>query len=138
VSDTSYTPAIRNPAYSSGKGPVVYIDEGHNNFHTKDGRYMPFARLIERDGYKVEGYKGTFEADHLKRCRILVISNALNELNTEKWYFPTPSAFTPQEIKIVSRRLPQASPGRCFLKNASKSIIATTARATAATMNIVR
>lgn len=102
VSDTSYNPAIRNPAYASGKGPVVYIDEGHNNFHTKDGRYLPFARLLERDGYTVEGYKGTFEADHLKRCRILVISNALNELNTEKWYLPTPSAFTPQEIKIVS------------------------------------
>jgi hypothetical protein len=102
VSDTSYNPAIRNPAYASGKGPVVYVDEGHNNFHTKDGRYLPFARLLERDGYKVEGYKGTFEADRLQQCRILVISNALNELNTEKWYLPTPSAFTPQEIKIVS------------------------------------
>ena len=102
VSDTSYNPAIRNPAYASGKGPVVYIDEGHNNFHTKDGRYLPFARLLERDGYTVEGYKGTFEAGRLQQCRILVISNALNELNTEKWYLPTPSAFTPQEIKIVS------------------------------------
>jgi hypothetical protein len=40
VPDTSYNPAIKNPAYASGKGPVVYIDEGHNNFHTKD-RYAP-------------------------------------------------------------------------------------------------
>jgi hypothetical protein len=80
---------------------VVYIDEGHNNFHTIDGRYLPFARLLERDGYTVEGYKGTFEKDRLKGCRILVISNALNELNTEKWYLPTPSAFTPQEIQSV-------------------------------------
>ena len=102
VSDTSYNPAIKNPAYASGKGPVVCIDEGHNNFHTKDGRYLPFARLIERDGYKVEGYNGTFGTDRLKRCRILVISNALNELNTDKWYLPTPSAFTAQEIQIVS------------------------------------
>jgi hypothetical protein len=102
VSDTSYNPTIRNPAYASGKGPVVYIDEGHNNFHTKDGRYMPFAMLLERDGYTVEGYKGTFETGRLKGCRILVISNALNELNTEKWYLPTPSAFTSQEIKSVT------------------------------------
>jgi hypothetical protein len=102
VSDTSYNPAIRNPAYASGKGPVVYIDEGHNNFHTKEGRYLPFARLLERDGYGVEGFEGTFEAERLKGCRILVISNALNELNTERWYLPTPSAFTSQEIKIVS------------------------------------
>jgi len=102
VSDTSYNPAIKSPAYAIGKGPVVYIDEGHYNFHTKDGRYLPFARLLERDGYSVEGYKGAFETDRLKGCRILVISNALNELNTEKWYLPTPSAFTVQEIKIVS------------------------------------
>jgi hypothetical protein len=101
VSDTSYNPVIKSPAYASGKGPAVYIDEGHNNFHTKDGRYMPFARLLERDGYTVEGYKGTFETNRLKGCRILVISNALNEINTEKWYLPTPSAFTPEEIKIV-------------------------------------
>jgi len=102
VSDTSYNPVIGNPAYDAGKGPVIYIDEGHYNFHTKEGRYLPFARLVERDGYKVEGYAGTFETDRLKGGRILVISNALNELNTEKWYLPTPSAFTAQEIKIVS------------------------------------
>ena len=101
VPDTSYNPLIKNPAYVSGKGPLVYIDEGHNNFHTKDGRYMPFARLLERDGYAVEGYKGAFETDRLKGCRILVISNALNELNTENWYLPTPSAFTPDEINSV-------------------------------------
>ena len=101
MSDTSYNPVIKNPVYATGNGPVVYIDEGHNNFHTKDGRYLPFARLLERDGYTVEGYKGTFETDRLKGCRILVISNALNELNTEKWYLPTPSAFTAQEIKNV-------------------------------------
>jgi hypothetical protein len=101
VPDTSYNPAIINPAYSAGKGPVIYIDEGHHNFHTKDGRYLPFARLLERDGYTVEGYSGTFETDRLKGCRILVISNALNELNTENWYLPTPSAFTPQEIQSV-------------------------------------
>lgn len=101
VPDTSYNPAIINPAYSAGKGPVIYIDEGHYNFHTKDGRYMPFARLLERDGYTVEGYSGTFETDRLKGCRILVISNALNELNLQNWYLPTPSAFTPDEINSV-------------------------------------
>jgi hypothetical protein len=102
VSDTSYNPTIRNPAYASGKGPVVYIDEGHYNLNTKDGRYLPFAMLLERDGYTVDGYNGTFEKGRLEACRILVISNALNELNTENYYIPTPSAFTPQEIKSVS------------------------------------
>ncbi|MBK8517060.1 MAG: hypothetical protein IPL55_12500 [Saprospiraceae bacterium] len=35
VSDVNYVPNIVNPVYQSGKGPVIFIDEGHNNFHTK-------------------------------------------------------------------------------------------------------
>ena len=28
---------------------------GHHNFHTADGRYLPFAELLRRDGYRVSG-----------------------------------------------------------------------------------
>ena len=41
VADTAYHPSIPDPAYGKGKGPVLFIDEGHNNFHTKNGRYLP-------------------------------------------------------------------------------------------------
>lgn len=103
VADTSYNPVIRNPEYGQGKGPVVFIDEGHNNFHTADGRYSPFAKVLRRDGYRVEGYKGNFETKHLKRGSILVIANALNKLNIQNWYLPTPSAFAEDEIKTISK-----------------------------------
>jgi hypothetical protein len=46
VADTGFNPVIVRPEYAMGKGPVVLIDEGHNNFHTADGRYLPFARLL--------------------------------------------------------------------------------------------
>lgn len=46
VPDTGYSPVIKNPAYEQGLGPLVYIDEGHNNFHTRGDRYLPFARLV--------------------------------------------------------------------------------------------
>lgn len=101
VPDTGYAPLIDNPAYASGKGPLVYIDEGHHNFHTRGDRYMPFARLLERDGYRTGGYTGTFESKKLKKCRILVISNALNEANVENWYKPVYPAFSPEEIEVV-------------------------------------
>ncbi|KAA3639073.1 MAG: DUF4350 domain-containing protein [Bacteroidetes bacterium] len=101
VADTSYNPVIHDPAYSSGNGPVVFIDEGHNNFHTKDGRYLAFAKLLERDGYLVKSYSGTLKKKHLKKGKILVISNALNEVNIRNWVLPNPSAFTEKEIAAV-------------------------------------
>jgi len=103
IADTTYNPIIGNPAYEPGKGPVVFIDEGHYNFHTRDGRYTAFTRLLERDGYQVEAYKGEFLKSELSRGEILVISNALNEINLENWYLPNPSAFTEVEIKVIKK-----------------------------------
>ena len=103
VADTTYNPPIKNPIYEHGKGSVVFIDEGHHNFHTKEGRYKAFANLIERDGYIVKKYKGQFVKEDLGKGKILVISNALNEINVENWYLPTPSAFSKKEIRIVKQ-----------------------------------
>lgn len=103
VADTNYNPVISRPEYPKGKGPVVAIDEGHNNFHTSEGRYLPFTRLLEADGYIVKAYKGQFKDNDLKEIRILVIANALNSINIQNWFLPTPSAFTPAEIDAVRR-----------------------------------
>lgn len=101
IADTTYNPVILNPQYKSGNGSVVFIDEGHHNFHTKEGRYKAFSNLLERDGYKVLSYSGSFAKNELTKGKILVIANALNELNTENWYLPNPSAFTTAEIDVV-------------------------------------
>ena len=103
VADTNFRPVIAKPEYTAGKGPVVAIDEGHNNFHTASGRYLPFARLLMFDGYTVNSYKGDFTGSQLKNVRILVIANALNKINIENWYVPTPSAFSGDEIGIVRK-----------------------------------
>ncbi len=103
LADTTYNPVIHNPEYDSGKGPIVFIDEGHHNFHTKNGRYKAFSNLLERDGYMVKGYKGVFEKKNLTKGKILVISNALNEINVENWYLPNPSAFTKVEIEALEK-----------------------------------
>ena len=101
IADINYNPKIENPAYLPGKGPIVFIDEGHNNFHTKNGRYKAFSNLLERDGYNVKAYKGTFKKKDLEKGEILVISNAVNEVNIGKWYLPNPSAFTKAEIETI-------------------------------------
>lgn len=103
IADDNYNPVILNPEYDSGKGSVVFIDEGHHNFHTKNGRYKAFANLLERDGYIVKRYKGDFEKKELVKGKILVISNALNKINEKQWFLPVHSAFTKAEIEVLEK-----------------------------------
>jgi len=102
VSDTAFTPPIPNPMYKATRGPVVFLDEAHFNFHTADGRYQPFAALLRRDGYDVRASKSAFSKASLKDGKILVIANALAERNKTEWTLPTPSAFTDDEVRTVS------------------------------------
>ena len=74
------------------------IDEAHHNYHTAGGRYQPFAGLLRRDGYRVDGLDQPLSADSLNGVEVLVIANALNERNVKNWSLPTPSAFTTDEI----------------------------------------
>ena len=103
LADTDFRPPIENPAYPVGKGPVVLIDEAHFNFHTATGRYLPFAELLRRDGYVVQPSAARFTAEVLEACRVLVISNALNEVNENRKdpNAPPLPAFTAQEVAAV-------------------------------------
>lgn len=102
VPDSAFRPSILSPAYPPDLGPVVMIDQAHNNFHTAEGRYLPFASLLQMDGFRILRSSCPFERDSLSRGSILVIANALNERNREDWSLPTPSAFTPEEIAAVT------------------------------------
>ncbi|GAA4276174.1 hypothetical protein [Aquimarina mytili] len=103
ISDQDYKPKLPNPEYKLGKGPVVFIDEGHYNFHTKNGRYKGFSNVLESDGYVVREYTGAFEKEKLAKGKILVISNALHKTNVENWYVPVSSAFTKLEIETIKQ-----------------------------------
>lgn len=98
VGDSTYNPKIDNPMYEQSRGPLIFIDEAHNNFHTISGRYKPFAEVLIKDGYNVRPFKEEFSIKELANSKILVILNILNERNIEDWTVPTPSAFTQSEI----------------------------------------
>jgi hypothetical protein len=66
-----------------------------------NGRYLAFARLLQKDGYQVQPHSGKFTSSSLGKAKILVISNALAEQNENDWTLPTPSAFDSSEIAIV-------------------------------------
>lgn len=99
IADTLYNPNIIDKAYPKNSGTSVYIDEGHNNFHTKDGRYLPFSKLLIQDGYQVLGFESEFDKQKLKDVKILVISNALSQNSSAPFVAPTETAFSKNEIK---------------------------------------
>ncbi len=103
VPDTLYKPKINKSAYAAGKGSIVYIDQAHRNFHTKDNRFLPFAQLLRQDGYVVKGFDTVFTKEKLTDVDILVISNALPEDSRPPFTIPTKSAFSKAEITALKQ-----------------------------------
>lgn len=103
AADTTFVPKNRTRMFSGNNRPVVLIDEAHHNFHTMDGRYGAFTKVLKSDGYIVKANREPFHADALQNADILVIANALHEANAENWDLPNFSAFTRDEIESVYR-----------------------------------
>ena len=111
-SEPLFLPAIGNPAYAAGEGPVVLVDGGHFNAHLVEGSDRAFAEFLRRDGYRVRPTRSAFTGDLLSTAEILVIPIPLHERNQVRgypsriaeetdWSLPHPSAFSPEEIMAV-------------------------------------
>ena len=92
--DLNYRYLISEPAYSSGEGPVVYVDEAHNNFHTAVTTYLPFARLLSDDGYVVKRSLNKFLHPLQNDGSICVIADAQPPNKKSD-----PPSFSPEEIQ---------------------------------------
>ena len=103
IPDSSYVPNILNKTYPNLNGTTIYIDEAHNNFHTKDNRFLAFANVLKADGYKVKSFTREFTAESLKEIKILVISNALAADARGPFVIPTKSAFSKKEVKCLNK-----------------------------------
>jgi len=93
--DYSFVPRVENPRYVGDKRPVVLVDEEHNNFHTIEGTYRPFADVLEKDGHIVVGSKKKISERLLNTCDIFVISVAGVD--------DTGSTFTDKEIETLEK-----------------------------------
>lgn len=74
--DRSFQPILENPRFPIGEGPVVCVDEAHNNFHTIGGTYYPFADILRKDGYRVRRFPERASPETLEGCGLLVIADA--------------------------------------------------------------
>ena len=102
VPDRTYEPRVSAATFPAGTGPVVCVDEAHHNFHTLDNRFWAFGALLRRDGFITRPGTDRFTRETLSRCGIVVISNAQpSDAPWGTYAYPTPSAFTPDEIQAV-------------------------------------
>jgi thiol:disulfide interchange protein DsbD len=97
TADESFHFEIESPAFPSGKGPVVLIDEAHNNFHSATGTYKPFAALLKKDGYVVKRAKTKITIDILQSSAIFVIADAQPPKKRGD-----PPTFSQKEIDILN------------------------------------
>jgi hypothetical protein len=103
--DSLYDPSLYDteiicPSYPKNEGPMVFLDEGHNNAHTfgRIGSFVAFRNVLSKDGYQVISFKDQFTDGSLQNVRLLVIPCALNEKNLcPRWFNPTYSAFRRSE-----------------------------------------
>jgi hypothetical protein len=98
IPDPNFDAAVIRPTFTTTH-PTVAIDQGHDNFHTKDGLFKPFADLLRNDGYSVVSNTEKFTSVSLKGFDVLVISNAIGKLENDN-NNSTP-AFTKPECDAV-------------------------------------
>ncbi|MEW5902231.1 MAG: hypothetical protein AB1715_12275, partial [Acidobacteriota bacterium] len=101
VADSSYRFRNPNPAFDSGKGPLVCLDSAHFNAHTAEGTYWPFVQLLIDDGYIVQAVTTAFSQEVLAPCRVMVIANAQVEAEVKDRSYPHSSAFSREEINAL-------------------------------------
>lgn len=99
IADPEFKTAVENPSYTK-HFPRVLFDEAHENFHTTEGRYKPFADLINSDGYQVVRNRKPFDKGSLANFKILVIANALGAEDIDDEGADRP-AFTEEECDAV-------------------------------------
>ncbi len=101
VPDEGFRYPIETPRYATGAGPRVAIDAAHGNFHTADGRFGPFARLLRDDGYRVDSFDAELSAESLAEVDVLVIANPLARENRRRWRLPAYDAYKDAEISAL-------------------------------------
>lgn len=113
MADTSFKYETDAPLFATDQGLVVAIDEGHNNFHTLEGRYGPFGQVLRAEGFRMDKLSGVITTEKLEGIDILVISNPIHPSNVGNWILPNPSAYSKAEIETLNEWV--NSGGKLFL-----------------------
>jgi hypothetical protein len=81
--DRSFRPMIEDRAYAIDTGPVVCVDQSHDNRYTLSEGFWPFGDLVRRDGYIVRSAKA-IEPQSRGDCRILVVAAPRSRVESDE------------------------------------------------------
>ncbi|HKS53728.1 MAG TPA: DUF4350 domain-containing protein [Steroidobacteraceae bacterium] len=103
VPAADWLPPVSAPQFAAETGPRVLVDAAHGNFHTIDGRFAAFARLLRADGYRVSSAPQPITPALLAGTDVFVIANAVKGGEKAEWVLPTPSAFEQEEVAALAQ-----------------------------------
>ncbi|WP_299525918.1 DUF4440 domain-containing protein [Winogradskyella sp.] len=98
--DLDFDVSIKSPKYSDEYTALIGVDDSHNNSHTIDGGFQPFAKLLRADGYQLQPVSNITSAN-LKLLNTFIIANPIHQSNIGNWKRPIENAFSPQEIQVL-------------------------------------
>ena len=98
VIDSTFTYEVKSPAYDFNTGPVILIDEFHNNDMSIKNRMFPLIKVLKDDGYRIKPLKESISSSSLAQSKLLVIIGALHGANVDNWKLPTPDALSDEEV----------------------------------------
>ena len=66
--DPNFPTQIERPSFEAGRGPLIVVDEGHNNFFVTTGLITPLLDLLKSDGYRIDFSDGKVYVAALDRA----------------------------------------------------------------------
>lgn len=82
------------------ESPVILFDRGHNNYMYDESDQV-IDKFLLRHGFIVRHHRTRINEGIPEGVDVYHTSNALAPENVDNWSLPTPSAFTPDEIRVL-------------------------------------
>lgn len=98
--DLDFEVNIKSPKYVGETTALIGVDASHNNLHTVDSGFRPFAKLMQADGYQLQSVSN-ITAENLKSLNTFIIANPIHQSNVGNWKRPIANAFSSQEIETL-------------------------------------
>ncbi len=98
--DLDFDLSVANPKYTGENTVLIGVDASHNNLHTINNGFQPFAKLLRADGYQLQSVS-IITSENLKMLNTFIIANPIHESNIGEWKRPVENAFNVQEIEVL-------------------------------------
>lgn len=102
ASQASVSSESDQPTAAAESRPVIVFDRGHHNYGIDESDHV-IEQFLSEHGFIVRQDTELITRRGLEGVDIFHTSNALAAENVDHWALPTPSAFTPNEIRILLR-----------------------------------